>query len=102
MISLEQLKVQVGASDIHDQDEAIQRLLDTAVVLVDSYVGASVVPAELLDLCYLRVAEQLFEQSSLKSGSGSNFYETAEAPAAVNRNPMSSVYHLLRGWVIPW
>ncbi|WP_146777794.1 hypothetical protein [Rhodococcus wratislaviensis] len=82
-----------------EHETEVKAALDAAVILVDDYIGDVVVPDAILDLCYTRVASSLFEQSAVATNTG---YEQEGAPTPVNRNPMNSVYHILRGYVLPW
>ncbi|WP_128970018.1 hypothetical protein [Rhodococcus opacus] len=100
MVTVEQLTSALGAG--YDREVELEATLEQAVILVDQYIGTSVVPDEIKDLCYLRVAVQLFEQANVPSQTEASFYGTSEAPSPVTRNPMNTVYPILRGYVLPW
>lgn len=97
MVTVEQLIQTWNAGFQHEAD--VKSALDAAVILVDQYVGTTVVPDEILSLCYSRVAQTLFEQSNVANNTG---YEQEGAPTPINRNPMNAVYPILQRYVLPW
>lgn len=100
-LSVEQLVQAIGA-DINEHLEEVQRTLTQATLMVQNYVLDSVVPEEIVDLAVLRVAQALWNVNNVPAQSGNSFYETTEAPAPVNRDPMTTAYVILRKWVLPW
>lgn len=79
-----------------------QDTLAVAVIMVENYVGDSIVPEPVVDLAVLRVASALWSAEHVQARSNDSFYETNEAPAPTNRDPMTAAYVLLRKWVLPW
>lgn len=100
-LTVEQLVQAIGA-DINDHFEEVQRTLTQATLMVQNYVLDNVVPEEIVDLAVLRVAQALWNVNHVPAQSGNSFYETTEAPAPVNRDPMTTAYVILRKWVLPW
>lgn len=100
-LTVEQLIQAIGA-DINDDFEEVQRTLTQAQLMVQNYVSENVVPQEIVDLAVLRVAQALWNANHVPAQSGNSFYETTEAPAPVNRDPMTTAYVILRKWVLPW
>lgn len=86
-------------------DAVLQDCLDDATVLVDTYVGTSVVPASLLDRAYLVGAADLWARRNAPNGIPNTQLLTADgtqAVARISRDPLAGVYGLLRAWVAPF
>lgn len=72
---------------------------DTAVVLVDRFIGDAVVPDAIKDRCYLACGSELYHARNAPNGI-SQFTELAGAPVRIARDPMTPVYSLLSPWVV--
>ena len=97
MVTVEDLREFVGAS-VSDTD-FVQICLNTAVSLVESYVGASDVPTDVLDNCYLQVGSELFHRRNAPSGI-SQFASFDGTAMRVARDPMTSTYPILNRYVL--
>lgn len=100
-VSVERFLDYFGGDPNTDTADA-QSTLEVAVIMVDNYVGDSIVPTEVVDLAVLRVGNALWAAEHVQARSNDSFYETNEAPAPTNRDPMTAAYVLLRKWVLPW
>lgn len=100
-VTTERFMDYIGCDPNTDTADATSTL-EVAVVMVNNYVGTNVVPAEVVDLAVLRVGSALWSAEHVPTRSTDNFYETNEAPAPTNRDPMTGAYVLLRKWVLPW
>lgn len=97
MVTVDDLRSFVGAS-VSDND-FLQTCLDTATSLVESYVGASDVPTNVLDTAYLQVSSELFHRRNAPSGI-SQFASMDGAPMRVARDPMASTYPMLQRFIL--
>ena len=91
----------VGDTNAEHQQELTDILL-AADTLLNAYIGNSLVPEVVRDLCTMKVAVHLFEQSNSNANNTAAFYETNEAPSFISRDPLNSVYKILNRWVSPW
>ena len=91
----------VGDTNAEHQQELTDILL-AAETLLNAYVGPTEVPEVIIDLCIMKVAVHLFEQSNSNANNTAAFYETNEAPSFISRDPLNSVYKILNRWVSPW
>lgn len=90
----------VGA-DPSSHDE-VQDCLEESEALVDEYVGTSVVPDTIYNLAVKRVFVALWTQDHMRTASSESFYETDQAVAPINRDPMTGAYIILKKWILPW
>lgn len=90
----------VGA-DPASHDE-VQDCLDEAEDLVNHYIGSSVVPDTVYNLAVKRVFVALWTQDHMRTAANESFYETEQAVAPINRDPMTGAYIILKKWVLPW
>lgn len=100
-VTVERFSELIGA-DINEDLLEVSDTLIQAQLMVDNYVGPNDVPEEIMDLAVVRVAQQLWSVNNIPSRSSDSFYETTDAPAPVNRDPMTTAYVILRRWVLPW
>lgn len=101
MITVDRLRKHIGADTQHDEE--LQELITQANLLISDYMGTTLlVPEAILDLAVLRVANSLWEQSNVPSSNGNSFYETDQAPAPPNRDPLLAAYPIIRRYVCPW
>lgn len=102
----EDLKTFVGSDDDYEYDSLFQECFEEAQVLVDKYVGTSVVPEIILDRSYLEVGADLFNRRSAPNGVMNQQYATVDGigttPYRISRDPMSAAYKILGRWVTPW
>lgn len=101
----EDLKAFVGSDD-YEYDALFEECFEEATVLVDKYVGTTVVPDVILDRCYIEVGADLFNRRSAPNGVMNQQYATEDgigfAPYRIARDPMAAAYRMLGRWVYPW
>lgn len=100
-VTAEQLGKTIGV-DINEDMEEVTSTLQQATLMVDNYVADADVPEAVIDLAITRVAQVLWSTNNMPHRSSDSFYETDQAPAPVNRDPMGTAYVILRKWVLPW
>ena len=100
-VSVERFLEYVNANANTDVDKA-REILDVATLLVENYVLDNEVPEQVLNLAIVRVGDALWNQQHVPSQSGNTYYETEQAPAPTNRDPMTTAYIILRKYVFPW
>jgi hypothetical protein len=97
MATVEEVRNYVGAS-ISDTD-FITTCLDTAVSLVEDYVGTSEVRNNVLDIAYTQVASELFHRRNAPNGIA-QFASMDGTAMRVSRDPLTSTYPLLNRYVL--
>lgn len=101
----EDLKEFIGSQD-NDQDSIVEACFDEAVVLVQTYVGTSVVPEVIQDKAIMLVGADLWERRSAPNGLVSQQFASVDglgvSVARLPRDPMSVAHGLLRPWVMPF
>lgn len=82
-----------------DTDEDLTGYLATAGKLIAQYIGDVVVPDEVLDNATLHLVGELVMRR--RSPGGIVNFGGDDTAIRLSRDPMSSVYPLLRPWVVP-
>lgn len=74
---------------------------DTAVVLVDGYVGSwsQSIPLEVLDRAYLETGAALFRRKQASGAGGAQFATADGSPVMYARDPMVTVYPLFASYL---
>ena len=102
-VALQDLKDYMGAGSNTDRDALIQACLDDAAVLVDAFVGTATVPEGILDRAYLMVGQDLYERRNAPNGIVSTQFGSPDGIGSVGmrvaKDPLNSVYEMLRRWV---
>jgi hypothetical protein len=91
------LKQFVGAHD--DDDAYVTSCFDTAVTLVEGFIGTKVVPLSIKDRAVLITGSELFHQRNAPQGIA-QFAATDGAPIRVARDPMVGAYPLLARFMV--
>lgn len=97
MKTWEDLKDYVGAGS--SSDAQVQGAFSDAQTLVTSFVGVADIPADVLDLCYLRVGAELFHAKNAPNGLA-QFTGFDGTPVRIARNPMVSVLDILSIYMV--
>lgn len=92
------LKTYVNAND--EDDSLVQWAFDEAVVLVTSFVGTAPVPSTIMGRAILETGAALFHRRQNQSGIAG--YRGDGSPIFSAKDPMNSVYPMLRRWVLPF
>lgn len=82
--------------------EFVKDCWEQAVVMVDRFVGDALVPAPVLRLAYIQTGSELYARKNAPSGV-QGFADGSQNPVRLAKDPMTSVYPLLRpfvGWGI--
>lgn len=79
-------------------EDFVKDCWDQAVALVDRYVGSASVPAPLMRNAYVQTGSELYARRNAPSGI-TGFADGSENPVRLARDPMTSVYPLLRRFV---
>lgn len=96
----EALLAYVGAGSV--DPEFVKDCWERAVALVDRYVGQKLVPAPILQLAYVQTGSELYARKDAPSGA-QGWADGTPNPVRLAKDPMTSVYPLLRpfvGWGI--
>jgi len=96
MATVEEVRNYVGASSSDNQ--FITTCLDTAVSLVEAYVGITEVPSNVLDVAYIQVASELYHRRNAPNGIA-QFAAMDGSAMRVSRDPLTSTYPLLNRYV---
>ena len=96
MIEVDDLRVFVGAST--SDTDFLTICLNSAVDLVEAYVGDNDVPSNVLDDAYLQVGSELYHRRNAPNGI-SQFAAFDGSALRIARDPMSSTYPLLNRYV---
>lgn len=83
-----------------DQLWLLQPTLDTAIALVDSYIGFMAVPESVKDRCYLVCGAELWGQRK-SPNTQSQFADFENSVPRPPRDPLTGVYPLVRQYVGP-
>lgn len=102
MVSVSELQAYVGASDA--DSALLSTCLETSNALIDNFVGSPDNPiyleaAPIVNLAILQVAAELFQRRAAPNGITQFATIDGSAGMRVARDPMQSVYPLLRPWV---
>lgn len=103
------LRTFVAASSSEAPDAALDDLLATAEVLVESYtedLDAEIeIPAPILERAQLLVAAELWNQDQAPNGFLNQQFESPDgmtsAPVRIGTDPLRPAYALLARWVDP-
>lgn len=79
-------------------DDYIQSCWDTAVVLVDDFIGDNYVPDEVINRAYLICGSRLYEERNAPNGITQ--FNDFTVPVRTARNVMVSVYPLLGNYMV--
>jgi len=96
-VTFEDLKTYVGAQD--DSDEFVTSCYDTAVTLVEAFIGEATVPASAKDRAVLEVGSELFHRKNAPNGVA-QFSTYDGAPVRVARDPMVGAYPILARYMV--
>lgn len=96
MASVAALRAYVSAGESHD--DFLAECLDEATSMVDVFVGEAEVPAVIADRAYLEAAAELYHRRQAPHGQ-LQFATPDSQPVRIPRDPLTSVYPLLRRWV---
>lgn len=92
------LKAFVGSSAA--DDTFVTQCWNTAVALVDNFVGSTVVPTVVKDRCYLMCGSELFHARQAPNGIAQFSDLNGAAPVRIARDPMTPVYALLANYKV--
>lgn len=92
------LKTAVGARD--DLDAFTETCWDTAVELVERYIGDNFVPDVVQDKAKLNVGAELFNAKDAKNGIAQFASFDGQNAARIPRDPMVAGYGLLNPWLV--
>ncbi|WP_143547105.1 hypothetical protein [Rhodococcus sp. 05-2255-1e] len=105
MITVVELRAFVGnPKDIGDTavtDETLDRILATAVSLIDTWLGTRKVkvPADVYDTVLLGVAQQLYYRDTKDTSSAGQYGPSGDFVTTIVRDPMHYAYPILRKYV---
>ena len=91
-------EISVGPEDY----DLIEELLGQAIILVEDYIGDTVIPEPIVDLALIKVVNELWAQYSTPFRHVQDTYQTDLSPVITSRDPMVPAYMVLRKWVSPW
>lgn len=91
------LKAFVGSSTA--DDTYVQQCWDTAIALVNNFVGAKTVPAMVKDRAILMTGSELYHQRNAPNGIA-QYNEFNGAPVRIARDPMTPAYSLLSQYMV--
>ena len=97
MVSVDAVMDYLGAGE--SDREFVAVCTATATTLVDAYVGATAVPEDILDAAVTQTASEMFHRKSAPSGIAQFSSLDGISPIRVAKDPMTSVYPILRRWV---
>lgn len=80
-------------------DEELADALGEAVVLVNTHIGAAIVPDTVRTRAYLEAVSELYHRRNAPSGVAQFATPDGAAPMRVARDPLVGVYPLLRPYV---
>lgn len=98
LVLTRELQLAGGASTLEPTD--ISEMIDTAVQMVQSYVGASELPDKIAHRAVLEVARELNTRMLSPGGVFSSFAD-AGSPVRLARDPLRAVYPMLAPYVRP-
>lgn len=98
LVLTRELHLAGGASTLEPTD--IAEMIDTAVQMVRSYVGASDLPDKIAHRAVLEVAREL-NTRMLSPGGVFSAFADAGSPVRLARDPLRAVYPMLAPYVRP-
>ena len=93
------LKTYVGAKD--DSDAFVQDCYSVALAQVNRYVGLATVPDALMQRAVLETGAALYQRRKASNNQAQGFVD-GSTPVFAAKDPMNSVYALLRPYVVPF
>lgn len=101
MITVVELREFVGANESTVSDQTLDRNLETAVSLIDGWLGVrkSKVPADAYDTVVLTVAQQLFYADKRETSTSGQYGQDGTFVTARPKDPMHYAYPILRKFV---
>ena len=88
----------LGASE---SDRAfVEECLNQANTLITTYIGSAVVPDDIMNNSTQQVASEMFHRRNAPSGIAQFSSLDGVSPIRVAKDPMTSVYPLLRRYVV--
>jgi len=88
----------LGASE---SDRAfVEECLNQATTLITTYIGSAVVPEDIMNNATQQVASEMFHRRNAPSGIAQFSSLDGVSPIRVAKDPMTSVYPLLRRYVV--
>lgn len=98
LVLTRELHLAGGASTLEPTD--IAEMIDTAVQMVRSYVGAAEIPDKIAHRAVLEVAREL-NTRMLSPGGVFSAFADAGSPVRLARDPLRAVYPMLAPYVRP-
>lgn len=98
LVLTRELHLAGGASTLEPTD--ISEMIDTAVQMVRSYVGASEIPDKIAHRAVLEVAREI-NTRMLSPGGVFSAFADAGSPVRLARDPLRAVYPMLAPYVRP-
>lgn len=92
------LKDYVGAHD--GSDAYVTSCYDTAVALVEDFIGANIVPASIRDRAVLEVGSELYHRRNAPNGIQQFAAFDGAQPARIARDPMVGAYPILAKYMV--
>lgn len=83
-----------------EDHEFLSRCIEEAQELVDAYVGLALVPVSIYDRAMLETVAALYQRK--QDSNGIRGFNGDGQPIFVARDPMNSVYPMLRKYVLPF
>lgn len=95
MVTTNDLLDYVGSTDTTFAEQC----LTEATLMVEEFVGSSIVPSEIMDRAVLETASELFHRRNAPSGL-QQFANFDGVPARLSKDPMTQAYAYLSMWVV--
>lgn len=80
--------------------EFVGECLQQATTLINTYIGSAVVPEDIMNNALTQVSSELFHRRNAPSGIAQFSSLDGVSPIRVAKDPMTSVYPILRRYVV--